>query len=152
MPRRTLLLFSLIACLTPVLGIILARAPWRSDQTPPDTTVPSGSLALPDEPPSPPEPDDGVADGLPTSLPDWQVPATQVEAEELKREAIRVANELIEAYPKDAVTFALLGAAHHNSGNSDEAEKWLTKCLALDPDRADAYGILALIASTARRF
>ncbi len=80
-------------------------------------------------------------------LPDEQVPATQVEAEELKREAIRFANELIEAYPEDAVTFALLGAAHHNNGDSDEAEKWLMKCLALDPDRADAYGILALIAS-----
>ena len=75
------------------------------------------------------------------------MPETQAAAEALKQEALQVASELVEAFPTDAVTYALLGAAHHNVGNSDEAAKWLRKCLDLDPERADAYGMLAMIAS-----
>ena len=75
------------------------------------------------------------------------MPETQAAAVALKQEALQAAQELVEAFPTDAVTYALLGAAHHNIGNSDEAAKWLQRCLDLDPERADAYGMLAMIAS-----
>ena len=86
-------------------------------------------------------------ESAPIVVPEHQEGVQQAEAEALKRDAVQVAERLVAEFPKDAVTYALLSAVHHNRGNSDEAVKWLRKCLELDPNRADAYGMLALIAS-----
>ncbi len=83
----------------------------------------------------------------PAVSPPRPVGAQQAEVEARKRDAVEIAEKLVAQFPGDAVTYALLSAAHHNCGNSDEAVKWLRKCLELDPERADAYGMMALIAS-----
>ena len=56
------------------------------------------------------------------------------------------AREIAEAYPEDPLTFALLGAAFYNNGQSEEAAKHLKRCLELRPGLLDAYEILARIA------
>ena len=70
----------------------------------------------------------------------------QAEAATLKEEAVAVARQLAEAYPDDALTYALLGSAFYNTGQSSEATKYLQKCLKLKPDQADAYEILTRVA------
>ncbi|MBI2949457.1 MAG: tetratricopeptide repeat protein [Verrucomicrobia bacterium] len=69
-----------------------------------------------------------------------------MEAATLKREAVFAAEQVAKAYPDDALAYALLGSAHYNTGQSDEATKHLRKCLELSPDQADAYEILARVA------
>jgi tetratricopeptide (TPR) repeat protein len=69
----------------------------------------------------------------------------EVEAAALKKEAVTVAGQVAEAYPNDALAYALLGSAHYNIGQSDEATKQLKRCLELSPDQADAYEILARV-------
>jgi tetratricopeptide (TPR) repeat protein len=64
----------------------------------------------------------------------------------LKREAVAVANEVAEAYPDDALSYALLGSAYYNTGQSGEATRHLLRCLELNPGLADAYDILARVA------
>lgn len=64
----------------------------------------------------------------------------------LKQDAVARARELAEAYPDDALAYALLGAAYYNTGRSEEATKYLQKCLQLNPAQADAYEILAKVA------
>jgi len=71
---------------------------------------------------------------------------TQTAASRLKQEAVAVAVEVAEAYPADALSYALLGSAYHNTGRSEEAAKYLHKCLELNPKLGDAYEVLALIA------
>lgn len=70
----------------------------------------------------------------------------QAEAARLKREAVSVAGQVAEAYPNDALAYALLGSAYYNTGQSDEATKHLKRCLELRPDQTDAYEILARVA------
>ncbi len=64
----------------------------------------------------------------------------------IKREAVVLARLVAEAYPEDALTYALLGSAYYNTGQSEEATRQLRRCLELSPHQAEAYAILALIA------
>jgi tetratricopeptide (TPR) repeat protein len=73
-------------------------------------------------------------------------PAPNAEAEEMKREAVKVAESAAAAFPDDPLTHALLGSAFYNIGRSDEAARHLQKCIQLRPDQIDAYKILARIA------
>lgn len=73
-------------------------------------------------------------------------PTPNTEAEEMKREAIKVAEAAAAAFPDDPLTYALLGSAFYNIGRSDEATRHLQKCIQLRPDQIDAYEILARIA------
>ena len=57
-----------------------------------------------------------------------------------------MARQVAEAYPEDALSYALLGSAYYNTGRSEEAVKHLRKCLELSPNQADAYEILARVA------
>ena len=70
----------------------------------------------------------------------------QGEAAGLKRAAVEMARQVAEAYPEDALSYALLGSAYYNTGRSEEAVKQLRKCLELSPNQADAYEILARVA------
>jgi tetratricopeptide (TPR) repeat protein len=74
------------------------------------------------------------------------LPQPQAEAAALKQEAVTVAIEVAEAYPNNALSHALLGSAHYNMGQSEEAIRHLRHCLELDPGQAEAYEILARIA------
>ena len=74
------------------------------------------------------------------------VPQPQAEAAYLKQEAVAVAVQVAEAYPNDALAYALLGSAYYNIGRSDEATKHLKRCLELGPDQVEAYEILARVA------
>lgn len=56
------------------------------------------------------------------------------------------ARQVAQAYPEDALAYALLGSAHYNTGQSAEATKQLRKCLELSPGQGEAYAILARIA------
>ncbi|MHC1769187.1 MAG: tetratricopeptide repeat protein [Verrucomicrobiia bacterium] len=70
----------------------------------------------------------------------------QLQAAALKQSAVDIAHQLVDAYPQDALTHALLGSANYNTGRSAEATKNLEKCLELNPNQADAYEILGRIA------
>ncbi len=70
----------------------------------------------------------------------------EIQATDLKREAVAVATRIAGAYPDDPFTSALLGSAYYNTGQSGEATQHLKRCLALNPRQADAYEILARIA------
>ena len=70
----------------------------------------------------------------------------QAEAADLKREAVAVAGQVAEAYPNDALAYALLGSAYYNIGRTAEATKHLKRCLELRPDQVEAYEILARVA------
>jgi tetratricopeptide (TPR) repeat protein len=74
------------------------------------------------------------------------IPQPQAEAAALKREAVAVAEQAVEAYPDDALTHALVGSAYYNTGQSGEAIKHLQKCLELSPGQAEAYEMLAKVA------
>jgi tetratricopeptide (TPR) repeat protein len=78
--------------------------------------------------------------------PGLSIPEPQAEAAALKQEAVRVASQVAEAYPNDALSYALLGSAYYNTGQSEEATRHLRRCLELNPGLADAYDILARIA------
>jgi tetratricopeptide (TPR) repeat protein len=71
---------------------------------------------------------------------------TQAEAGALKGEAVTIAGQVAAAYPDDALSYALLGSAYYNTGQSEEATKHLRRCLELNPKQADAFEILARIA------
>ena len=75
-------------------------------------------------------------------------PASQPteEAAQLKREAVTAARQVADAYPEDALTYALLGSASYNTGRSEDAIQYLRKSLELNPEMADAYEILARVA------
>jgi tetratricopeptide (TPR) repeat protein len=75
-----------------------------------------------------------------------EAPEPQAEAEALKREAVTVAKQVVETYPNDALSYALLGSAHYNAGHSEEATRHLRRCLELNPEQAEAYEILARVA------
>jgi tetratricopeptide (TPR) repeat protein len=73
-------------------------------------------------------------------------PEPESETNTLKREAVTVANELVSQYPSDALVYALLGSAHFNIGQADEALRHLRHCIELNPDQADVYEIQGRIA------
>lgn len=74
------------------------------------------------------------------------MPQPQAEAAALKREAVAVATQVAEAYPEDALAYALLGSAAYNTGRAEEAARYLKRCLELNPNQVDAYGVLARVA------
>jgi tetratricopeptide (TPR) repeat protein len=75
-----------------------------------------------------------------------EAPQPQAEASDLKQEAVNVAAEAAAAYPDNALSYALLGSAYYNTGQSEAAIRHLRRCLELDPGQAEAYEILARIA------
>lgn len=77
---------------------------------------------------------------------DRTIPRPQAEAAALKREAVAVATQVVEAYPNDALAYALLGSAYYNTGQAERAAEHLRKCLELNPGLAEAYAVLARIA------
>ncbi len=73
------------------------------------------------------------------------VPQPQAEAASLKREAVTIATQITQAYPDDALSYALLGSAYYNTGRSDDATRHLRRCLELNSGLAEAYEILARV-------
>ena len=73
-------------------------------------------------------------------------PEPEVETSTLKRDAVAVANDLATQYPGDPLVYALLGSAHFNIGQADEALRHLRRCIELNPNQADVYEIQARIA------
>jgi len=114
------------------LGIVLALWCWC------EPAQAQGTTAVTSTPGGGGEASAGLGNG-----PDRDIPQPQAEAAALKQEALAVAREVADAYPKDALTYALLGAAYYNSGQSEEAINYLQKCLELSPGQAEAYEILA---------
>jgi len=90
----------------------------------------------------------GLCDS-PTNSP-AKVPAEKaepgLEAATLKRDAVAVANDLATQFPSDPLVYALLGSAHFNIGQADEALRHLRRCIELNPDQADVYEIQGRIA------
>ena len=74
------------------------------------------------------------------------VPQPLAEAAALKREAVAIAREVADAYPGEALAYALLGSASYNTGQAEKASEYLKRCLELSPNQAEAYEILARIA------
>ena len=73
-------------------------------------------------------------------------PEPEIETATLKRDAVAVANALATQYPSDPLVYALLGSAHFNIGQADEALRHLRHCIELNPNQADVYEIQARIA------
>ena len=67
-------------------------------------------------------------------------------AADWKRTAVAVAREVVETYPEDAISYALLGSAFFNIGQSEEAVANLRRCIELDPRQTEAYEIMARVA------
>lgn len=82
----------------------------------------------------------------PLANPVMGIPQPQAEAAALKREAVAVATQVAEAYPEDALAYALLGSASYNTGHAEEAARHLKRCLELNPNQVDAYAVLARVA------
>ncbi|MCZ7638385.1 MAG: tetratricopeptide repeat protein [Verrucomicrobia bacterium] len=82
----------------------------------------------------------------PPASPGMGMPQPEAEAAALKREAVAVATQVAEAYPEDALAYALLGSAAYNTGRAEEAARYLKRCLELNPNQVDAYGVLARVA------
>jgi len=101
------------------LGVVLALPCWCEPAKAQGTTAVTST---------PGEASAGLRNG-----PDQDIPQPQAEAAALKEEALAVAREVADAYPNDALTCALLGAAYYNSGQSEEAINYLQKCLELSP-------------------
>ncbi|MBN2474204.1 MAG: tetratricopeptide repeat protein [Pirellulales bacterium] len=66
--------------------------------------------------------------------------------EPLKEEAIAVAVRLTKDFPNCPEPFRLLAGVHKELGNSTEADRWLRRCLELDPQDPAAIDALAQIA------
>lgn len=78
--------------------------------------------------------------------PSPDVPEPLAQAAAWKLEAVTVASEVVETYPETAISYALLGSAYYNIGQSKQAVENLQRCIELDPRQAEAYGILARVA------
>ena len=74
------------------------------------------------------------------------VPRPLAEAAALKQEAVTVARQIADAYPDDALAYALLGSAYLQHRPDRGGHQVLQKCVQLNPDQAEAYGILARVA------
>jgi tetratricopeptide (TPR) repeat protein len=107
------------------------KAPLEARQSPEvPSAAPTGEPTLP----RPAEVRDGV------------MPQPQAEAAALKREAVAVGHQVAEAYPDDALAYALLGSAYYNTGQAELATRHLKRCIELNPGQAEAYGVLARVA------
>jgi tetratricopeptide (TPR) repeat protein len=114
--------------------LLVAGLWWRGQSAGEQPTAGSEQVGLVVEPPT----IDAAAVGE-TLLP-------EAEAGMLKREAVREAIRVAEAYPESALSYALLGSAYYNIGQSEEATRQLRRCLELNPGQAEAYEILGRIA------
>jgi tetratricopeptide (TPR) repeat protein len=83
---------------------------------------------------------------VPSAPSNQPIPQAEAEAAALKSGAVAIAREVVQAYPNDPLAYALLGSAYYNTGRSEEATKYLQKCLELRPEQAEAYEILARVA------
>ncbi|MFV1964838.1 MAG: tetratricopeptide repeat protein [Pirellulaceae bacterium] len=70
----------------------------------------------------------------------------QASAEDLKREAIRIAEELLQAYPDGVDSLRVAANLQSHLGNSDVAATLWERSVAVDPNDAEAYFRLGLIA------
>ena len=64
-------------------------------------------------------------------------------AEALTQEAADIVARVLEAYPRDPDSHALMGGLYFLHGQMKEAERSFERCLELDPHRADAHDGLA---------
>jgi len=64
----------------------------------------------------------------------------------LRREQIEVVHRLVDDLPASVNARFLLAMAYQEQGNSDEAARHLQQCLGRQPERADVYDQLGLIA------
>jgi tetratricopeptide (TPR) repeat protein len=71
-----------------------------------------------------------------------QDPATQA----IIDECFEVVRYLMEEFPNASGPIALMGGVHQQFGNTDEAVRWWHKCLERDPERADVYHGLGMVA------
>ncbi len=119
-----------------LIGVLLVRSQrWRHEPSQAPRTNVAQSVT----------PAAAAANLAPSSVPRVAASRPEAEAAALKQEAVSVAGEVAGAYPNDALAYALLGSAHYNTGRSEEAAKYLRKCIELRPDQVDAYEILARV-------
>ncbi len=100
---------------------------------------PPESPATPPEPPSLPP--------RPPAAPPEPAFTEEMTVEALRKEAVDVARQLMEAYPHRAGPIGLMGMVHNRQGNTAAAVKCWQKCLDLDPRRADAYKSMGEVAA-----
>ncbi len=70
----------------------------------------------------------------------WSDPLT---VEALTQEAEDIVARVLEAYPRDPDSHALMGRLRYLRGHTKEAERSWERCLELDPHRADIYDAFA---------
>jgi len=63
----------------------------------------------------------------------------QASVEDLKREALRVAGELVESYPHAPQALGQMARLQYTFGDVDRAEELWRRCVELEPGFADAY-------------
>ncbi len=114
--------------------------PGSSPQQLPD----SPAAATPAPPASPPEPTTPPPE--PPLLPPEITPPEELSVEELNREAIEVAEQLLQRYPNSSDALALMGTVYDHQGKTAEATAHWQACLKIDPERADVYAALASVA------
>jgi len=129
--HRLAIRLALALSLVPNLGC--GRGTERAEA---ERQVPQSSVVDPTPPPVP----------LPGNSTNTAAPSPQAEAAQLKRRAIAIAEEVVAAYPENALSYALLGSAYFNTGQAEEAIKHLKRCLELNPNQLEAYEILARVA------
>ena len=71
-------------------------------------------------------------------------PATTTEA--LKEEAFGTIRQLMQDYPGDTGAMGLMANVHMRLGETAEAATWWQKCIELNPQQANAYHGLAMVA------
>lgn len=75
--------------------------------------------------------------------PHEMVPPDPLTVEALTREAEEIGARVLEAYPRDPDSHALMGRLRSVHGRTKEAERSWERCLELDPNRADIHDALA---------
>jgi len=70
----------------------------------------------------------------------------------LEAEAFEVIDRLMKSFPGNATPLALMGTVHERFGNGGEAMKWWTRCLKMDPRRADVHASMARFALGAGQY
>lgn len=123
-PHVTLVLMGLVigACL--IIGTLYLRRPKSST---PEPTVPAGKGQTATETEDP--------------LSQLFGPATSVP--EVKAEALRLANHMIERYPQNSATLFLMGSVYGQLGEVEKNVALWKEVIRLNPQRADIYDKLA---------
>lgn len=85
-------------------------------------------------------PTDPVPDREDPRAIEWPDPLT---VEALTQEAEDIVTRVLDAYPRDPDSHALMGRLRYLQGQRKEAERSWERCLELDPNRADIYDALA---------